>query len=487
MNSLVRAFYSCIKRPMKSILIFLIFFILGNFIVLGFSIKSASEGAIRYTREKMNPIVIVSLKHEIIDDEIVYGEIQSEILSQMKQDERVKVYNQTVESFAYGNDFSNVALENPVDKQGNSKWSPYFDNRIKIVSNDYPDMIEFYDKYKIVDGNFYTQEDLDNANNKVVINKTLAEINNLSVGDIINIDMVNENSTEINYYTDDNFKSFDLEIIGISDVAFDMELDELEKLDIYNTLFIPSTFFKEYYIEYMNAVSNQLSDKEGTNNVEFNTEDIWNIDNYCVFLLNDPFDLESFVSDYQSLLKDNYTLDANNSIFESYGKPLNVITFFSDFVILMVSINALLITIIIMALTTKMREKEVAIYLSMGFKKTSIISQFIIEIIGIAFLAISLALVTGSVLANKVGYEILDLSIVKEAKEDQIQVDTKFGSEYFTEVSQADVLSEYVIKIDSTIIIILYCLSAFIIFVSILFPLVFIMKEEPKKIFYRIE
>ena len=57
MNFIQRAFRHLTRSKTKSLLLTLTFFLIANFVVVGFSISSAAAEAKTETRRKMNPVV----------------------------------------------------------------------------------------------------------------------------------------------------------------------------------------------------------------------------------------------------------------------------------------------------------------------------------------------------------------------------------------------------------------------------------------------
>ena len=201
--------------------------------------------------------------------------------------------------------------------------------------------------------------------------------------------------------------------------------------------------------------------------------------------MNDPIDLEQYVSDYQEKLNPYVILNSNNDAFLKYGKPLDIITYFADFLLMFVLINMVIMISTIICIFVKMREIEIGILLSMGIRKFNIILQMFIEVIIIGFIGISLSFFTGKVIAQKYGSEVLSLSLVQDnIVEDEQKGIYSFGNEkdYFENIDQQDIFENFQVNISSDIIIKIYLLSTIIIFISSLIPSLLIMIFDPNKI-----
>ena len=204
----------------------------------------------------------------------------------------------------------------------------------------------------------------------------------------------------------------------------------------------------------------------------------------AVFLLNDPLDVEDFVDDYKAELKDFTKLNANNEQFNKLARPLDTLSFFSNIIVVIVVFNAIVIITLVTALTLKTRSYEIGVLLSMGVTKAKVVMQLFIELIIVALLGFTLSVISGSMIAGKVGDMVLDYQ--KETEEQYNTEDNNnyyyYDTTYFTEITQDDMLSQYEVKISPLIIAEIYVLGLGVVFISILIPSVMIMRFNPKQI-----
>ena len=63
MNFINRAFKNVTRRPSKSILLTLTFFLIGNLVIIGLGVSSASESAKTLTRQKMRAVVTYAVDY----------------------------------------------------------------------------------------------------------------------------------------------------------------------------------------------------------------------------------------------------------------------------------------------------------------------------------------------------------------------------------------------------------------------------------------
>ena len=209
--------------------------------------------------------------------------------------------------------------------------------------------------------------------------------------------------------------------------------------------------------------------------------------NEAVFLLDDPLHVDEFVADHQADLKEYMLMDANNDTFKKLARPLDTLSLFSNIIVWIVAINAVVIITLVTALTLKTREYEIGVLLSMGVSKMKVVAQFFVELIVVALIGFTLSVASGSLIAKQVGKLVMDYQVDTEKQysdlDDQNNGTYYWGdTNYFTELSQDDLLAEYEVQINPMIIGEIYILGIGVVFISILIPSFMIMRFNPKKI-----
>ena len=530
MNFIQRAIKNVTRKFSKSILLIITFFVIGNFVIIGLGVANAADDAKTLTRKKMRAVVTYSVDYDAImrytdtitdQDELDefyqnYPQVKAADLKEILADSRVSTANAFCNQTAFiadGYDFvhlNNEAEENMessnnqscyIDENGQQVCQKYIDPVHFIKGNMFPNMIEFVDgQYTLVDGRFYTQEEIDNAEYVVLISQAFAEVNNLSVGDTYSYYVTTPNIAD-NYEgmeMDESVIKKDFEIIGIFDHNNKILPGSSNFNYTYpyenpdNMLLIPST------TAYMSSLELQqvLFDYYAERNPEDDyykpenrpNEDIANNTNVsdCTFLLNDPLEVDDFVESYKGSLPQFMKLDANNEEFKRLSKPLDTLGLYANFIIWLVVINAIVIISLVTALTLKTREYEIGVLLSVGASKLKIVGQFFIELAIVAILGFSLAVASGSVVANKVGQQVLEYQIqeseVNEEDEYEYEYYSIWDSDYTTEITLDDLVGEYNVSVSPLIIGEIYVLGLGIVLISILIPSLMIMRFNPKKI-----
>lgn len=528
MNFFNRAIKNVTRKLSKTILLIITFFVIGNFVIIGLSVAQASESAKTLTRQKMRAVVSYVVDYDKfyrdadqIEDEDErnkfyenYPKITLEDVKNVLKDERVKTANVNTTATAYlGEDLDFVHLNNKneennnsggqscwIDGDGNEQCETYFEPNAFIKANYFPSMIELEDgDFVVTSGRFYDQSDIDNGNMVVLVTEAFASHNGLSVGDKIELQF----NTYGEWYeemgiTEDDMKA-EFEVIGIytHNQAVTPDMPNYDWLSPYenadNMLLMPGTSYYrsmlkiqqrsfDYYAEqnpdepYYQDPANRPTEE----NIVSNLYDV-------TILLNDPLDVDQFVEDYSSQIGEYKKLDANNEEFNKLAKPLDTLSDYATFIIWLVVINAIVIITLVTALTLKTREYEIGVLLSIGASKMKVVAQFFVELAIVALIGFTLSVGSGTIASKQIGASLLENQIESAGlnnDEDDNYNDyfNVWDSDYTTDVSLEDIVSEYQVTVSPVIIAEIYVVGLAIVMISVVIPSIMIMRFNPKKI-----
>lgn len=534
MNFINRAFKNVTRRLSKSILLVLTFFLIGNLVIIGLGVSSASESAKTLTRQKMRAVVTYELDYDKIwryadtitdEDELQefynnYPRIKVEDVTTFLSDPRVKIANSISSNMWYidsANSLDFVHLNNSreqnmeenqgtscyMDADGVMQCETYKEPTFFIKSNMYPGMIEFEEgDYKVVRGRFYNEEEIKDGSLVCLISEALAQVNGISVGDSITL----ASNWMSNYYANAGISEEDLdvvlEVIGIYshnspltpdapnyDYASPYENPDNMILMPSTSVYLASLAMQQKEYDYFAQV---YPDEEYYQNPD-NRPSVENMEknmyiNDVTLLLDDPLNVDQFVEDYQNTLSQFTSLDANNDEFNRLAKPLDTLSMYADFIVWLVVINAIVIITLVTALTLKTREYEIGVLLSVGASKLKVIAQFFIELAIVAIIGFSLSVVSGSLIAKRIGNVVLEAQIASSdvnGNEDELgyyEYTSLWDTDYTTDITIEDLISEYEVKISPLIIAEIYVLGLGIVLISVIIPSFMIMRYNPKKI-----
>ena len=515
LNFIKRAYLNVIRSKVRSIILIITFFVIGNFVIIGLGVSNAAENAKTLTRLKMRAVVSIDTDYNKIDEYLKdkSDEEQQEFwnnslysvkyndLKPILDDERVTAIQASSYTRAlYSNDenLHYVPLDNDYEKEREESGNIYNPGDFFLKTNVFPNCIELIEgTFSIADGTFYTQEDIENGNDVVVISKELAEHNGFRIGDIFRVTLedqsyINDLMNNVPNLERESF-NMDLKIVGIYEHTNHITPDHenFQNLMPYdnpdNLVMMPATslqyhtnLFQDILNEYYATMYGEdmgIAKKEGP------LIDQIDLSSIKVFI-DDPLNVEDFVRDYEGQINDFCMLNANNEEFKKLSKPLDTLNIYANLIIWLVVINAIVIITLVVALTLKTREYEIGVMLSIGASKAKIIGQFFLELAIVAIVGFTLATFSGALISKKVGNVVLDYQIQRDELNENVDYyyDSVWNDDYFTHITLDDLVSEYDSSISPIIIGEIYVMGLGIVFISTLIPAMMIMRFNPKRI-----
>lgn len=522
MGILKRAF-KCLKvKKMKTLLLILIFFVIGNLIVIMYGINQTAKDTKKMIRMQMQPIIeyyvdyfsyIDLLKNRYGDDYLLYDEADSsekiitldEVYPLIK-DTRVKAIN----SSQFYEEVSAMNITPIVKSENYNKQTGELlqDQTFRLIGNGYDDLIEFHTgDYEIVEGRFYTENEIQNFSTVGLISKELAIENQLKIGDIIIFYKEDYRKTggdsgnQINFIKENNDYAvwLELEIIGIYKDYSENKISNSESFPVaYNSenqILLPLTTLKEYSINTLNEYWKKIYENENffeneeeylNSVISFDPQEI--IDESKIgrfYLLNDPSLVDSYLENYEYLNTDTKFLYANNEQYKKLSTPLKILEVISELSLIVVVFVSILFISLITILTFKMREYEFGLQIALGIGRLKVIMQLFMEFLIVSFIGLSFALISGKLILNKVDQLIRD-GMMSDDNQNEIQSNLEEYSTikvtYFNNIDSKEFFKEYGIKITAKFIIVIYIINSLIVLTSIFIPASLLVRYSPKKI-----
>ncbi|MDR4924450.1 permease [Bacillus thuringiensis] len=403
MNFIKRAILSMKKRIGTSLILMAVFLIVTNLVLAGFTIQNASQKAADAARKKLGADVTLGLDFDKLGQQArETGEmpkppkLNTKEADQLAKSKYVKDYNYITNTFGISDGFKLVGASEGEDEGkgrvgmvaaagGSGSGSEIDMNSSLIIEGVRKTVLQesFKNgKSKIIDGKPITEKMKDQ--NVTLMEKRLAEQNNLKVGDKIKIQ------------SGDKKQTLEFEIIGIYETNEQpMGQHAPPMMDPANKLYMPYSTLKKLEVD------------EGMSSIQ------------VVYLLNDPQYIDAFKKEAKkSDIDFNYfKLDAHDSLYKQMIGPIENIASTSQMIIYMVSIAGAIILGLIIMLSIKARRKEMGILLSIGEKKWKLMAQFVVEVVCIAILAFGLSLTTGAKVSQFVGDNLLSSEVATAGEE----------------------------------------------------------------------
>ncbi|MED1559446.1 ABC transporter permease [Bacillus paramycoides] len=400
MNFIKRAILSMKKRIGTSLILMAVFLIVTNLVLAGFAIQNASKKAADSARKKLGADVTLGLDFDKLGKQArETGErpnppqLNTKETDQLAKSKYVKDYNYITHNFGIADGFKLVGVSEGEGKgnarvaaAGGSGSGTEIDmNSSLMIEGVRKTLLQesFKNgKNKIVDGKPITEQMQDQ--NVALMEKRLAEQNNLKVGDKVKVQ------------SGDKKETLEIEIIGIYETNEQpMGQNPPPMMNPANKLYMPYSTLKKLEVD------------EGMSSIQ------------VVYLLNDPQYIDAFKKEAKKFDIDfNYfKLDAHDSLYKQMIGPIENIASTSQMIIYMVSIAGAIILGLIIMLSIKARRKEMGILLSIGEKKWKLMAQFVVEVVCIAILAFGLSITTGAKVSQFVGDNLLSSEIATASEE----------------------------------------------------------------------
>lgn len=321
---------------------------------------------------------------------------------------------------------------------------------------------------EIIGGEGITEADKDS--NNVVIEQSLAEANDLEVGDTFKITN-----------PEDDTVTYEMIVKGIyktSDNGDSMGM-MFNFLNPANTLYTSYTF------------ANTLKGDDSAGTIDSAT-----------YTLSDPKEMDSFVSAAEELIDtDSFSLQTNDQAYQQMLQPLNNVASFAKNIVILVAVAGVIILTLIIMMTIRERRYEIGVLLSLGESRLKVIFQFFSEIIICMLVALVIATFSGNIVGNVVGEQLISQQTTAQETTtnqggpqgmggEQGQGGPSegggmrggFGSIGASSQENAEAIQELNISVKPTEIATLAGLGVLISFFSILLSSIGILRLQPKKI-----
>lgn len=482
MNFFKRSLVSITRRKSKSIILFVAILLVCNVIAGAISVKKA----LIKTEDNIKRSIPIELKPEIDYENIGVNapdSISEDTITRISKSSYLKDFYYSFKYSLTSDSLKSVesgmviyrTLEADVSASvsSDSKLAgDNYDSYFSIIGTNTSNIKEVNNgTFSIIDGNLYTDEDVKNGNNVILISKELAKENNLKVGDSITL------RRKVETYTETETKTLGIitkeyNIVGVFEAKLNKITDNDGKVidesnPLANSIYMPNNTVKTVHDE----VISMLDKYNASEYDEFNIS--------ASFYLNSIDDIENFNNDNLKLLPNGYKFTDNSNLFTSTLAPISSMEDISNFIMYAALIASIIIIGLISLLFFRERRHEMGIYLALGEYKINIAMQILIETLIVSLLAVFISIFTGNMVAKNISNNMLEDQIENKIDNDEYYYD-EFG--YQLNYSKDELLDKYNVQLDVTTIILIFLISIGSITVSTLIPIYYTLKINPKKI-----
>lgn len=491
-----RAISSVLRRKGKSLILFLVVFTLGNVIAGAVAIQQSTTNVETETKKKMRPVASIEMNYEAYQKEmttVAAGEDDQEIKQPEAKDYEkigklsyVKRYDLFISGGVGTNKFKAVT-----DQSGGVSYggSTKYNFSTKGYNSKTPlDLTEGL--IKLSEGEGFTDNDIKQGSNAVLISQDVAEKNNLSVGDTFVLDVVVDMVTEVAEETDDadvpeqpKATSFDqpMKVAGIFNVvqkkenAQQTEQQRSEKewraLEQLNTIYTTETLAKNLQTKI---------DEKMSAGMEAGPGEVESVNYQATYVLKSSDDIESFRQDANTLLPKFYHVVASTDQYEQVAGGLTKLNTIAKYIVIIAVAATLLILSLVVLLFLRDRKQELGIYLSFGESRGKVIAQIVLELLMISCVALILSLITGNFLGGGISRSLIQSDWLSSAA--QTQQYYAMSNLMQSDLSFLDIQQAYKVTFSFGYILTYLLVGLGTVMISALLPLMYILRLNPKKI-----
>lgn len=417
-NMLKRSWLSLKRKPSRTAILTLIFFMMANLVLAAFIIKSAVSAQMNYAKSTLGGTVSIQPDMDTIREnqktEMEKGGDPSEMFKEMDRpsvsvntaNEIATSYTDYIKDYSYEVSASANAngLETVETKKGGmgggmggglpggKNFGQSSDSDATLDSDITISGINAYayisgvqnETITIKDGTYFDEDSTDSA----MISYEFANLNSLNVGDTITIK---------NIYTESDIT---LTIIGVYDSS--------EERANANLIYMNTETAAKF-----------LSDED------YN-EGNYDVDNVNFYMTNSD-NAEEFVnkinSEFTELAENNLKVAVDTSEYDSISGSIESVGGFANTILVIVIVAAVIIVTLIVTINVKDRRYEIGVLMSLGANKKNVVGQIASELLIVGTMGFALASVTGTVFAGTLGNAILD----SQTSSSKAQSEKNFG------------------------------------------------------------
>lgn len=488
-----RVWASITRRKSKSLLLFLVIFILGNVIAGAIAIDESVNQTEKTIKSKLGAEATFELDYptlwadqkenpEVFD---ALKDVPLETIQKIGKSEYVSYYDYNLVMY-----FESEKLkEYDTDKREKSEEESTLPSSIYLKGVHFGELLDTKEKrIELIEGRTLTTEEVEQGKKVVVVSKEWAETNHFSLGDKIILDNIIYDYTENGEQSTEPIVTQELavEIVGLfspvivehkePDVKSDLDYSrDYRDYLIFNTMYLPNKVTSDLTLNYFQQWAKARPDIFTDENDIKRESKIFS----PTYVLKSAEMAEDFKTDNQRLLPEYYEILTANDQYQAIAGSLNSMKKMANSILLVAISAAIFILTLVILLFLRDRKHEMGIYLSMGETHRKIITQITMEVLLLAAAAISLSVITGNFLASELSETLVTLNTPKVVTSME-----SFTPEFIatSRVSETDINSSFKVNLTIDYILIFYIVGLGTSILATLLPVMYLLRLNPKKI-----
>jgi len=340
---------------------------------------------------------------------------------------------------------------------------------------------------EFVAGRSFTQEEIDLGNNSrssvAVISRQFANYNHVWIGDVMTFSsMIQEAREAGETWRDDITIEYEFEVIGIWDYVdrpmYNSESNSDLQDGFMNKIFVPNWIVNQIEMDWHH---NQPC-RDGNEYFWCQERSLFGI--WPHFVLTDPAYLDDFRNVATDMLPQGFFLEDYSNRFATINHSTNMLLDVANMLMYGAIASAIGVLSLTLIFFLHDRRYEIGIYLSLGEKRSKVLIQLLIEVLVVAILGITLALLVGNIVSNHLSQTMLRNEVLAfeserpwwEAFPEGIEI--AFG---YQQLSYEDMLEAFDTSLSIGAVALFYAIGLVIALTSTLLPIWYILRLEPKK------
>lgn len=505
MNFWQRGLKSVTRRKGRSLILFLVVFILGNVIAGAVSIEQSTKNVEIATKKQMGARATIDMDYERFDKEYQKNPEKFENNDEVFKNPTLKEYEAIgqlpyVKYFDYSipSYIGTNKIKGYMPEDGGVSYGSGAKHQFNIKGVNRKEIVDVEEGLiKIVEGSAFDEKDIQGGTQNVIISKEVAELNNLSVGDQLLLDVTGEHYSEDmeglgaaageEGETDEEGSNqpeiitfdFPTKVVGIFTVVKKEETkkkspeeasnESWQAMEQINTIYAPNKLVQ--------ALNKEMQEKIWKASVEdMETDEYYQ----TTYVLKSTDDLEAFREEANALISNEYYhVVASSDQYDQVAGGMQKLGKISGYVVIIAVAAALMIISLIVLLFLRDRKHELGIYLALGESRGKIIGQILVELLLTSALALVLSLITGNLLAGGISESLLQMDWLNGNQNGMMY----YGSSMLgNDLTPEDVQNAYTVTFSVGYIISYLLIGLGTVLLSAILPLLYILRLNPKKI-----
>jgi len=363
---------------------------------------------------------------------------------------------------------------------------------------------------ELTQGRTFTDEEMNYVQEQspVIISERFAYLNDLYLDSIFTLEIEiseidpNANILDVNWIPQEMpiiaHEHFDFKVIGIFDIAeeenfenyalHDEEIQmllsrERERISRLSAMLhvpnIAAQRMQDFHSYYMTKALHAFPESLRIRNQDGFTNRV-----SAMFLLNDPLEMKLFEDAASEFLpSDFWQIDYLTSDFDHVATTMQTLNDISNWILWGAIISMVIIACLLMNLFVLGKKTEIGIYLALGERKIKIIIQFLTEVLLTTFIATSIALILGNIISNSFSRNLLRDEVLSIRERGLGNTLLRMGfMQSAPDIYPAELVEIFDLSLSFLTIIIFYMVYLGIVILSLIIPLHFTIRANPKKL-----